>query len=263
MKTNAIIVGALIVSNFWAGIHSARAAGKPGSASTLIRADFDDSLNPDNTPKYRIRSDGNASSCVAAAGYDYVAVQDDLDPSSGVCSGDTTSTLINGGQDYFLRTVVNQSPCPNRWLVLDFTETQAGSTCPGLDSTIAGYPGWGAGCVFENVDPCVDFVAVRFFAYNAFKAGATASVDIVIDAPDLITTKSGPKTQWNAKYELAFQNALPTTQTLVGSTVTKSDLNTGGTAPADLWALNPKTGVRQTHLGTYNMPFQLTLVRAP
>ncbi|HXE74779.1 MAG TPA: hypothetical protein VNN18_03945 [Candidatus Xenobia bacterium] len=254
------------------------------ATQTLVRADFAD------TSGQRIRSDGQATPC----GYDYV---DFSDPCTG--SVDSTGEVIPNAEQatdsltlsdrYWLRMVpgccvpsVNSEKAeweqyvaePSRWLVLDFSDRVGGSSCLNIDQEIADAVGdtdWSALTTADgsplptpvppvpNSDPCVDHLIVRFPADHAFLGDGTASLEILVDEPRAVTSRvKGRKSsglQWNARYSLLFRQLLEAVvNPISGDTI----LQTGGCSDCDLADLLNPNG---TVIGTYHMPFSVTLRR--
>lgn len=225
------------------------------SGDTLARADFRD-LSTDH-----IRSDaiGLSPSCnISDAGYDFADFDDPCQPGHwGVSEVLSTGT-------YFLRTLSAQIPNPTRYLVLDFTSPLPGSSCPALDTELKDYPGRNPDAVSpENADPCIDYLEVRFFADKAYAPGAQYTpVNLVIDGPDLVRKRANKYVnQWNAKYYLDFVNPLTITRSSDGKTVIITTM--AGYEQAQLWTVNQKTGKHETLLGTYWMPFEVTITTVP
>lgn len=201
---------------------AARGGKQPPNQNFLTRSDFGDA------DRDGVRSDGQSILVPPECGsYDYVDNQD-------TCSGDvrTTSYLQTDG-GYFL-TTHTQDATVDRWLVLDFG---AGDACPVSDVDL-------------NSDPECQ-VTVRFFADKAFHSQATSTpVRILIE-------KFDPSLgYWATKYELDFINTL---------SISPADPNTVeiGAGPndfrADLWTV--VRGKKRTLLGTFTMPFFLTLTK--
>ncbi len=224
------------------------AKGQP--SGFLARADFRD-LSTD-----RIRSDGVALPS-ACEGADYADVDDPCGPGD-----DASASNVYGTGLYFLRTLMPYDSNPTRWAVLDFSQPLSGSSCPGLDSILKAYQGRDPAAFSpEDPDPCIDLLEVRLFADKAYAPGAAFTpVGILIDAPDLVRSGSGTQTRWNSKYTLGFVNPLTITPP-GGATITLDTI--AGLEQAQLWTLSPKTGKKETLIGTYKMPFQLTIARLP
>jgi hypothetical protein len=212
----------------------------------VARADFDDASTD------RIRSDGLGlpGSCLSG---DYA---DATDPCGPLHTG--VSYIYATGQ-YFLRTLSGHPLVPTRWLVLDFGEPISG-VCPGLDTKLLEYAGRNPEAVSPvDPDPCIDQVEVRLSADKAFAPGASYTpVGLVIDGPDASKVQS-TGVQWNAKYYLDFVNPL----TISHPDARTAILHTMEDAQAQLWTVNPKNGKRQTLLGTYSVPFQVTITAVP
>jgi hypothetical protein len=222
---------------------------------TLARGDFRDAGTD------AITSDGIVLPAPCnALGYDYVAREDPCYGGTG--NGLRTSSKVMAGGTYFLRTVSTNALVPDRWLVLDFSNTVG--ECPGLDTQLKGYNGRDPDAVsYEDPDPCVDLLEVRFFARDAFEPGALETeVDIIIDGPDLVGKQKQQRTQWNGKFYLEFVNLLTVTphptdpETLTVGTDDDDFL-------AELWTVNQKNGKKDKLLGFYDMPFQLTITNLP
>ena len=217
--------------------------------------------NATNVP-YAMRSDGLYRPC----GWDYV------DKSDG-CTGlglpndvqaDASNMLT--GNSTWLRTVLaccsgdasldNWVYTPTRWIVLDFTNSGGG--CPNLDQTIANHASANGSAAHPplNPDACVDFVEIRFKADHVFsKNTKSTSVSLNIDEPQLqVLTGGGTRTQWNTIYLLQYEKAVSVIHNLDG-TVT---ITTGKTATAQLLDANTNAV-----LGTYNMPFSMTVKQVP
>lgn len=243
-----------------------------------------------NTGGQRIQSDGQASPC----GYDYV---DFSDPCTG--SVDSTGEVIPNAEQatdsltlsdrYWLRMVpgccvpsANSEKTewepyvaePSRWLVLDFSDRVGGSPCLNIDQEIADAVGdtdWSAlttadGSILPtpappvpNPDPCVDHLIVRFPADHAFLGDGSASLEILIDEPRAASSRvKGKKSwglQWNARYSLLFRQPL---EAVVNPISGDTTLQTGGCSDCDLADLLNSNG---SVIGTYHMPFSLTLRR--
>jgi len=223
------------------------AKGQP--LGPLARADFRDYSTD------RIRSDGVAlpSGCQGA---DYADFDDPCGP------GHQGASTVSGTGMYFLRTLYPYDPSPTRWAILDFSQLLGGSSCPGLDSILKAYSGRDPAAFSpEDTDPCTDFLEVRFLADKAYAPGAAFTpVRIYVDAPDLVRSGSSTQTRWNTKYTLEFVN--PLTITPPGAATITLD-TIPGLEQAELWTLSPKTGKKETLIGTYSMPFQLTITRLP
>jgi hypothetical protein len=211
----------------------------------VARADFLDGSD-------RVRSDGTLlpGECGLA---DYADLADPCGP------GHTGVSYIYATGQYFLRTVSGHPLTPTRWLVLDFGEPSFGA-CPGLDTVLKSYPGRNPAAYSpEDPDPCIDLVEARFSADRAFAPGAVyAPVGLVIDGPDASGVQS-TGVQWNAKYYLDFVNPL----TVSHPDARTATLDTMGDAQAQLWTVNPRNGKRQALVGTYSMPFQVTITAVP
>lgn len=223
--------------------------GSNTSTDPLIRADFRD-LATD-----RIRSDGKGLP-VACGAYDYADRNDACQPGYG-----GVSKILSNGV-YFMRTLWTLDLNPTRWLVLDFTEGLFGSACPGLDTKLTNYPGRDPAAFSpEDPNPCIDLLEVRFFLDKAYAPGSQFTpIRLIIDGPDSWNTTTG--VQWNQKYELDFVNqATITLDPLDANTITVTTIT--GAEQAELWTLSPKTGKKQTKLGTYRMPFQVRLTKVP
>jgi hypothetical protein len=249
----------------WLGLgsdQSAKAGKKPPTGPDLMRADFRDSGDVGSPPgtSYvdRIQWDSKIiPSCLA----DYVDFDDPCGPGHrGVISHGTRK----GG--YLLRTVNLWDPTPERWLVFDFTDGVDGSGCQDLDEELLNYPGRNPAAVSPyDASSCVDLLEVRFWVSNAFTPGAEyAGLNIVIDGPDLIPgrgKKKEDRNQWNAKWYLNPVNPLKITHTADPNTVILTTMD--GLEQAELWTVNQQTGDFEELLGTYWMPFQVTLTRLP
>jgi hypothetical protein len=176
------------------------------------------------------------------------------------------SRILNTG-DYFLRTLHNHVPNPTRWLVLDFSEGLEGSHCLNLDLQLANDPERNPDAfVPVDPDPCMDFLEVRFSAGGVFATSAQYSeVSLVIDKPVWLQGRGKNKesyNQWNGQWYLNLVNPLTITRD-------PSDPNTvilttmDGLEQAELWTIHEKTGKHETLLGTYRMPFEITIARVP
>ena len=226
----------------------------------IVRASFA-AANANNVP-YALRSDGLYQPC----GWDYV---DKTDTCTGLglpndVQADASNMLT--GDTSWLRTVVqccsgdaiwdNWVYTPTRWIVLDFTNSGGG--CPNLDQTIANHASANGSAAHPplNADPCVDFVEIRFKADRVFsKNTKSTSVSLNIDEPQLqVLTGGGTRTQWNTIYFLQYEKAVSVIHNLDG-TVT---LTTGSKATAQLLDANTNAV-----LGTYNMPFSITMKQVP
>lgn len=227
--TTAILVAATI----------ALATPRPASAQS-VQAEFRDELND------RIRSDASTT-LYRPCGFDYV---DKNDPCESDPSAKNSISRTSAPQhDLFFRTVRDCCTVPTRWLVLDFTD---GTGCFDLDSQYVNYAGF-ARTVGQPpaVTGCVDNLEVRLFADKVFNARATATaVRILIDVPDL--NRFG-NLQWNVAWELEFVNPLTITRNPDGTTTIATR-----DAIAELWSIG-QSGKKDTKLGTYSMPFSLTL----
>jgi hypothetical protein len=219
-------------------------AGKGGTPKNvpnfLARADFHDQVGD------AIRSDGEFTSL--CGNYDYIDNQDTCDPNDVV-----TASFLGKDATYFLRPFPGDLSGEPRWLVLNFGTDAGNPPCPDLDTALSNYPGRYTGVAVPPVTSgCIDNVAVRFFANQAFQAGAqTTSVYLLIDGPD----QEVWGLQWNAKYRLEFVNPL----SVVAVDADTITVATVSDAPAQLWSLS-KTGRKVTPpMGIFNMPFQVTV----
>jgi len=228
--------------------------GTNPAQEVLAIADFRD------WPTDGIRSDdlGPPGTCPLG---DYADFDDPC--SSGVRGVSKVLGFVQGM--YFLRTVSGHVANPTRYLVLDFTDRIDGATCPNLDNALADY--WGRSPLVQPplVSPvdCIDWVMVRFTADKAFAPGAVYTpVGLVIDGPDgpEISNVQSTGLQWNGKYYLDFVNPLKVTR-LDAYTVELETME--GLAQTQLWTINPKNGKRKTLVGTYSMPFQVTIAARP
>ena len=239
-----------------------------------------------NTAGLRIRSDGQTTPC----GYDYVHFTDPctglVDSTGTVVPNPEQATASTGGGQLWLRMVpgccipaVNEAKvewesyvaAPSRWLVLDFSSRVNGSPCLDIDREIAdavGTTNWSALTTADgsplptpvppapNPDRCVDHVNVRFQAGHAFTGDGTTGLNIQIDEPQAVSTrvkgKKSSKLQWNARYSLVFLLPLLATPDASGNII----LQPGGCGDCDLAELREADG---TVIGTYHMPFSLTL----
>lgn len=231
-----------------------------GPPQTRVRATFRNSaMNPTD----RVLSDGKQP-----CGYHYVD-KDDADCSADLA--EKVGSYVSSGEDYFLRTVKGccEEMNPVRWLVVDFSipaDSPTESPCPALDTRIRTYEGLSGtrnpdAVSPENPDPCVDFVEVRFFAQSALHPQAAfATVNVIIDGPDLRTVKEKGKivdtgVMWNGKFQLKFVN--PLTREVVGNTVVLTTMP--GLDQVELWGDFNQSGNTTKLLGTYRMPMQLIL----
>lgn len=205
----------------------------------------------------RIQSDGVWLSPPCTG--QYADVDDPCQPGDGVV------VMGEAGGGLFLRTLHLQNPNPTRYLVLDFSEPLGDSVCLNVDVQFSDYPGRSPEATSPvNPAACVDFVEVRFSADSAFKAGAQYTmVGMALDAPDLKQGrgKQPDTTQWNAKYYLNFVNPLTITFPDPADPGTVVLTTIDGLEQAELWTVNPKNGGNGELLGTYRMPFSVTLVR--
>jgi len=224
------------------------------------RASFRDSGfvgSPPYSEVDRIQSDGVwlTPPCTGQ----YADVGDPCQPSQK-----SVSLVLHTG-DYFLRTLSLQDPYPTRYLVLDFTDGLGDSVCLNLDVQISNYSGRSPNASSPvNPDACVDFAEIRLSAGSAFKEGAEySSVSLTLDGPDLKQGrgKQPDSTQWNAKYYLTFVNPLRITLPDPTDPDTVILTTMGGLEQAELWTVNQKTGGYGTRLGTYRMPFAVTIVK--
>jgi hypothetical protein len=205
----------------------------------------------------RLRSDGQGLPSPCPQG-DYAALDHPCNPGHPGVSSVTPTGM------YFMRTVSGHVPNPTRYLVLDFSQGIDGATCPKLDTALANY--WGRSSLVEplvNPADCVDWLMVRFSADKAFAHGAEfAPVGLVIDGPDgpEISNVQSTGLQWNGKYYLDFVNPLKVTR-LDAYTVELETME--GLEQTQLWTINPKNGKRKTLVGTYSMPFQVTVAVQP
>ena len=250
---------AVCLSLALAGLAGPKKPVKP--EDTLARAAFRDDVAD------RIRSDGT----YACDDYHYVDSEDTCN-----VSGDLVVSKVYGGGpldgQYFLRTIDTKAPQedvqdPTRWLVLDFTDGLNDSSCQALDTKLQDYEGKDPEAFppeDPNQDPCIDWVEVRFAAHKAFKSGAQyTTLGILIDGPDLMQRGKKTWTAWNAKWLLEFVNPL------VIEHPDPDDLNTvilstmDGLDQAELWTLSERTGEPETLVGTYSMPFEVTITKLP
>lgn len=261
----------------------AKGSGTNNATQTLVWADFAD------TSGQRIRSDAQVTPC----SYDYV---DFTDPCTGSVDPVTGAVIPNAEQAtvsktmnaiYSLRMVpgccvpsVNAEKtewepyvvAPGRWLVLDFSEPVGNSPCLGIDSLVAQNaattPWEDLGLPTPQPPPadedttngrCVDNVIVRFKADHALAGDGTATLEILIDEPQALSTKiKGKKSwrlQWNAVYSLVFRQPLLATQDGFGNTF----LELGGCGECNVADLLDADGNVK---GSYHMDFRLTLRRA-
>jgi len=254
-KTTLMIALALLVTPCLTAGSAQAKRKKPPSQDTLVRGEFRDALTD------AITSDGIflPYACGGVSGHTYV---DREDPCYGAEDALNTVSKVWEDETYFLRPVTTNALEPDRWLVLDFSNTV--DDCLGLDTQLKDYEGRDPDAVsYEDSDPCVDYLEVRFFAKDAFKPSALKTeVDIIIDGPDLVGKGRNQRTQWTGKYYLEFVNLLTVTQH-----PTDPDTLTVGTDGddfrAELWTVNQKNGRREDPLGLYTMPFELTLTRVP
>jgi len=197
--------------------------------------------------------------------YDYADFDDPCEP------GHRGNSKVYGGGpldgQYFLRPTETNFPDPTRWLVLDFTEGLAGSGCLNLDLQLSEYEGRHPDVDSPpvNTDPCIDQVEVRFAAHKAFKSGAEyTTVGILIDGPDLMQRGGSGRTwvQWNAKWLLEFVNPLTITPDPDDPNTVELSI-TDSLDQAELWTLNERSGKKQDLVGTYKMPFALTITKLP
>lgn len=218
----------------------ALANASPASAQS-VRAEFrDDELSD------RIRSD-SSTTLYRPCGFDYVDKNDSCE--TDLAAKNSISRVGVPQGDLFFRTVRDCCTVPTRWLVLDFS---AGTGCLDLDSQYVNYAGYAqAAAQPPAAAGCVDNLEVRLFADKVFNSRATATpVRILIDAPDI--NRSGVL-QWNLAWEVDFVNPLRITRNPDG-TITIETVD----AAAELWAIG-QNGKKTTKLGTYSMPFALTL----
>jgi hypothetical protein len=207
-----------------------------------VRADFRDATSD------QVRSDAT-DTFYRPCGFDYV---DKNDSCTNDLSAKNSISRTEFPLDYwFFRTVRDCCAVPTRWLVLDFS-VGIGSGCPDLDSQYANYPGYGqTPSQPPAITGCVDNLEVRFSADNVFNSRAMATpVRMLIDAPDL--TKSG-NLQGNVKWRLDFVNPLTIMRNPDGTTTIETV-----EATAELWTIG-RNGRKDTKLGTYSMPFAVTL----
>jgi hypothetical protein len=163
---------------------------------------------------------------------------------------------------------------PSRWLVLDFSDRVDGSPCPNIDQEISAAVGntdWSSLTAADgsplptpvppalNPDACVDNLVVRFPADHAFLGDGTASLEILIDEPQALSTRTkGKKSwriQWNARYSLLYRRPLQALEDSISGDVLLQTGDCGDCDVADL--LDANGDVR----GTYHMPFSVTLRR--
>jgi hypothetical protein len=210
----------------------------PAWAQT-VKADFRDSLTDG------VRSDTIYAPCSV----DYVDTTDTCTPATAG-DRDTLSQELSRGT-YFLRTISSHTDTPTRWLVLNFSVPEPGSSCPNLDVLLSNYPGRSP-TAHSPVDPnpCIDLVEVRLYIYKAFDSRVqSGEVEIIIDGPDSVKLPKGTaRTQWNEKYRLEFVQPAKFTRSADGKTVTVT-------------TIDHTAELRQgdTLVGTYQMPFQVTL----
>jgi len=250
-------------------------AAKPstGGSGSLVRAEFR------NAADDGLRSNGPYDPC----GFGYV---DKEDPCAATQAEQASQSQELTGSQYWLRTVpaccippVNSGglgwesyvASPSRWLVLDFSQPEPGSSCPNIDSGVAQRAAdtdWGLYGLPTAVPPppdvtagrCVDNVSVRFRGAQFLSGGgASPSLTIDIDEPQLLGTtpdrkgRTSPKIQWNAVYKLVFRGPLMGT-TSAGVTTVQT---TGGNSElADLF------DAQDNYVGTYRMRFLLDLTPA-
>lgn len=266
MLDMAVLVVALAsVLLGFGSVQSAMAGKKPKAPSAdLMAADFRDSGevgSPSGTPYVdRIQWDGVIlPSCLA----DYVDFNDLCGPGHlGVISQGTRK----GG--YLLRTVNLWDPNPERWLVLDFTDGVDDSQCQNLDEQLLDYPGRNPDA-FSPHDPapCIDLLELRFRADDVLTPGAEYSaLAITIDKPDWMQGRGKNKEgrhQWNGKWYLNFVNPLRITHTVDPNVVILTTMDGPTHDWAELWTVNETTGDFGELLGTYRMPFEVTLTQLP
>jgi hypothetical protein len=212
----------------------------------VARADFREGSD-------RIRSDGQPLPDGCLPG-DYADATDPCGP------GHPGVSYVYATGMYFLRTLSGHPRIPTRWLVLDFGDPLEGSACPDLDTKLKAYSGRNPTAFSpETAELCIDWVEVRLSADKAFAPGAEFTpVGLVIDGPDASTIQS-TGVQWNGKYYLDFVNPLTITRQGAATAI----LDTMGDAQAQLWTVNPRNGKRQTLVGTYMMPFRVTIAARP
>ncbi len=220
-------------------------------APSIARAKFAPA-NGSNVP-YALRSDGNFTNLCSF--WDYV---DKSDTCTGLAVPNdeqaVMSTMLTGNTYWFrpIPKCCSGDPVwdrwtysPTRWVVLDFTNS--GGACLNIDRTIADHASTNGSGANPPLNPaaCVDFVEVRIKADRVFsKTTKFTSFSVQIDEPQFTD-----RLIWNVVYTLEYVNRVPVTHNANG-TVT---LATGNSAPAQL--LGPNNEV----LGTYNMPFSMTL----
>ena len=238
-----VLTMALVATTVW--------AAKPVTVPGLARVRFA-SLNG-NVP-YALRSDGNFTNLCTS--WDYVDKGDTCTGLSVPNDAQAVGSTMLTASTYYFRPIpkcCSGDPVwdrwvysPTRWVVLDFTNS--GGPCPNIDQTIfdhASASGAGADPPL-NTDACVDYVEVRIKADRVFsKTTKFTSFSVMIDEPQF-----SDRLQWNAIYTLEYVNQVPVTHNADG-TVTLTA--TGGSAQAKL--LGPNT----EDLGTYDMPFSMTL----
>lgn len=247
MRTHARLVAFASAACFGFAFDAPAAKGGTKPQNFLARSDFLDATGK------AIQSDGQFSFVCPGDGasYDYI----DNTESCSTADVKTASYLLTDAT-YFLRAFPGDLTGQPRWLVLDFGTDVTNPACPDLDTQLSSYPGRDPGVTDPpvNGDPCVDNVAVRFFADRAFKAGAqTSVVYLLIDGPDAVTTGRTSRLQWNAKYRLEFVNPLSVSS--LGADTIKVG-NSSDDFRAELWTLN-KSGVKNTLLGIVNMPLEV------
>ena len=250
---------------------------------TLVRARFA-TITSTFTP--RIRSDGNyADFGLCGVVDDLVDYVDKADPCTNLVTPNAVqasqSQLLTGNL-YWLRTLPQCCGSstedweayvfsPSRWLVLDFSQPEPDSSCPGIDTLVAQHVSDTDWASFGKPTPqpppadevttdgrCVDNVAVRFRGSKFLATGGGASLMIDIDTPTVgaVGRKRalGFSFAWNPFYRLVFRGPLLTT---TNAGVTTVQTAAGDAELADLFQFDAQGN--QVFVGTYRMPFLLEL----
>lgn len=218
------LTGAFLITLCLSPVEAQR-GNKGVKQNYLVRAQFRDASTDG------VRSDELNPFLCDGLPYDYIADQDTCDPAVY----ETGSMVLIANDKYFLATRASTDDTPLRFLVLDFLANNA--SCPTL---------FGA-------STCAHSVTVKFFAENAFTAGATSSAVHM----DIEWFPAGAP-YWITRYQLNFINPLTRTASPDPNVVTIGA--SGDDFRADLWELSSNAR-KKTRLGTFVMPFQLELTK--
>ena len=168
----------------------------------LARASFNDFPNESYSDRRGISADGQAWCTVqrpdsSFVTYDYWAWQEALlgggqsihdQAQNAECVMFDNRSDVSGGGRWFLITTAGPDPVsvPVRWLVFDFSNSPTGDSCPNLDGDDSGGDEQDLGPIYLNEykngwlhlnpsdnDPCVDHLTVRLPADRILKSNAT------------------------------------------------------------------------------------------